>query len=545
MHLSHIPVADIPGLAWCLHVHGGRAEVLHGSRVEVQDGFFTDGVWAGDFQAGHFDRHFMCGTGVIVGKSTLTIASSSTPMDRVFTTRIRGELFASNSLPFLLAVIEDALDERTVSYRSLFVGTIAGLRIAPRTFTTRRGRKVRVLLGETASVNARGEIVPRLRPLERAFTDFADYRAHLAATVKSLIENATSPARRFRYGPLVSLSAGYDSAAVAVLVREAGGQEAVTMLRYAPGTRELVDYPGKIAEKLGLVLHPMERGTWRDRTDLPDAEIAAAATNFIEIPMLALEERLPGRMLFVGHSGDNVWTRDNFRHYRDIVRGDTSGQGLAEYRLRVGFVHCPVPYIGHTSHPSLNRVANSAEMAPWSVGGHYDRPIARRIIEEAGIARGEFATRKYAGGALVGTSARKFRPADPSVMYTEMREFMTAAGAASFVDYCVAAERSRDAVKLRVGAAAHWLYGKLNAVNYRIGRRFHRIGVKGLIPRRLMVKLASRFSMYPDYTYLLPHWGTALIKARYQEALSEELAARAASPGGAAAEAAGLTTAAS
>jgi hypothetical protein len=33
-------------------------------------------------------------------------------------------------------------------------------------------------------------------------------------------------------------------------------------------------------------------------------------------------------------------------------------------------------------------------MRPWSVGGSYDRPIARRIIEQAGVPRKEFGERK-------------------------------------------------------------------------------------------------------------------------------------------------------
>jgi len=33
-------------------------------------------------------------------------------------------------------------------------------------------------------------------------------------------------------------------------------------------------------------------------------------------------------------------------------------------------------------------------MAPWALGTDYDRPVARRIVEEAGIERGTFAVRK-------------------------------------------------------------------------------------------------------------------------------------------------------
>jgi hypothetical protein len=37
-------------------------------------------------------------------------------------------------------------------------------------------------------------------------------------------------------------------------------------------------------------------------------------------------------------------------------------------------------------------------MKPWSVGGIYDRPIARRLVEEKGVLRKEFGTIKLGAG---------------------------------------------------------------------------------------------------------------------------------------------------
>jgi len=497
-----------------MRVRDGRAEVTHGSRVETTSWFFTDGIWAGAFGEGRFDQSFFCGTGVIDSRSGLTIVSASTPLDRVFTTTMGPELFASNSLPFFLAMIDDSLDEDWLFYRSQFIAAKTGFRIARRQFSTRRGRRVRVVTGETAVVGQGGELIPRLRPLDSDFADFGHYRSTLAATVAALVANSRCLERRLPLEPLVSLSAGYDSTAVAVLVSEAGGKHAATMLRYGEDG-ELVDHPGMATARLGLRLKEFERDTWRDRTDLPDAEIAAAGTEFIDIPFLALEEELPGKVLFVGYPGDNVWGRHNFRCYRDIVQTDTCGQGLAEYRLRVGFVLCPVAYIGATAHPSLYRITTSPEMAPWSVGGHYDRPIARRIIEEAGIDRGSFAVRKYAGSALVYSNTRRYRSSDESAMRAEMSEFMTKAGAASFVSFCLDGRLHRHRAKMRAVTGASRVYHKLDALNWRIGRRLHRRGIKSLFPRRIMARIASRSVVHADYTYLFPHWGTEVTKAAY------------------------------
>jgi len=40
-------------------------------------------------------------------------------------------------------------------------------------------------------------------------------------------------------------------------------------------------------------------------------------------------------------------------------------------------------------------------MRPWDIGGDYNRPIARRIVEEAGIPREVFAVRKKAAGVFL------------------------------------------------------------------------------------------------------------------------------------------------
>ena len=47
--------------------------------------------------------------------------------------------------------------------------------------------------------------------------------------------------------------------------------------------------------------------------------------------------------------------------------------------------------------PSIHRISNSKEMQEYSVGGKYDRPIPRRIIETKGIKRDEFMLKKGAG----------------------------------------------------------------------------------------------------------------------------------------------------
>jgi hypothetical protein len=77
-----------------------------------------------------------------------------------------------------------------------------------------------------------------------------------------------------------------------------------------------------------------------------------------------------------------------------IKRLDVAGHGLAELRLVVGFIQLPVPFIGARRKADIIRITESAEMDPWRLRNDYDRPIARRLAEEAGVPRHMFGQSK-------------------------------------------------------------------------------------------------------------------------------------------------------
>jgi hypothetical protein len=105
--------------------------------------------------------------------------------------------------------------------------------------------------------------------------------------------------------------------------------------------------------------------------------------------------KLRGGLVVTGFHGDKVW--DLHAQPNDLLkRGDLSGASLGEFRLQSDFVHVPIPFIGGRRHPEIAAIARSAEMRPFSVGGAYDRPIARRIAEEAGVLRETFGVNKRA-----------------------------------------------------------------------------------------------------------------------------------------------------
>jgi len=102
-------------------------------------------------------------------------------------------------------------------------------------------------------------------------------------------------------------------------------------------------------------------------------------------------------LVFTGHHGDRVWdatgTADRYVS-EEILRDDLSGLGLCEIRLKSGFIHVPVPFLLCKSIGDLVKISRSTEMDPWRLHNDYDRPIARRIAEAAGVDRQTFGMTK-------------------------------------------------------------------------------------------------------------------------------------------------------
>jgi hypothetical protein len=85
----------------------------------------------------------------------------------------------------------------------------------------------------------------------------------------------------------------------------------------------------------------------------------------------------------------------------DLWRSDQSGSSFGEWRLAVGFVHVPLPCFGAQHHRVTRRLGHSAEMRSWVLGRSYDKPIPRRILEEAGVPRGMFGVTKRAASGQI------------------------------------------------------------------------------------------------------------------------------------------------
>jgi hypothetical protein len=140
------------------------------------------------------------------------------------------------------------------------------------------------------------------------------------------------------------------------------------------------------------------RDRWRyleleGRTEPEFAMVARASQN----PLAAFEDVLPGRVLVAGYFGDNIWDPKRSAFCSGLSKPwirTAGGLSQVEFRLRSGYLLFAPAYIGARRNREIHAVAISSALRPWWVGGDYDRPLARRLAEEAGLSRTSFGIEK-------------------------------------------------------------------------------------------------------------------------------------------------------
>ena len=386
---------SIPRLAWL--VESGRpARVLCGSDVVAFDASVFEGCWSGAFpDYGFADAENVFGSGLIVQDDRLKLVTATHTLEPVFVLKRGGQVIASNSLVFLVehCGLELPTHERWI--RKLG-STAEGIRKYERLIWSNGSEEL--LRFVFANVEISGSEVKEIPKVQReGFASFQNYRDYLVGAIRQCAENAADPARLRTYELISSMSSGYDSTAVAALSAECGCREAVSIRHSRDGRSD----SGKpVAEHLGLSCTEVDRPAAAEGDGFPEAEFLAAGTGGGDYTYAAAYGRhLPGRAVTTGFMGDVVWwsgsgAEEDLTPNTELYKGDFSGMRLYEFRLRVGFIHIPVPVIGAVNQPDLVQISNSSDMAEFRLGTDYDRPIPRRILEEAGVPRNLFAKRK-------------------------------------------------------------------------------------------------------------------------------------------------------
>jgi hypothetical protein len=486
--------------------------VIHGSWVETWRDGFCEGAWDGPFAArGFAEAETFVGSGGRLTADGVLFASSTSTMAQIYSLRAGDRLIVSNSLPFLLAQASDALDLGHPHYYFDFVRHERGGLTRPMSpIRTARGNQV--LLHHYTNVLVRADLSWREQPknLGMAPEDFNRYRELLQSGVTRVFANAADGERRHCYRPLATLSQGYDAPAVAALAARAGCRTAL-VCRTPPGSDgEPWEDGTLVASHLGLDVRQYDRLAFRALPDMPEAEFCAGMAFGRYAHLGAVETELEGTLLLTGHPGDDVWAPDAACALPHLLMPSdrvVEAQSLKEYRLRVGVLLFPVAWIGAYHKEAIRRITVSPEMKPWWVPGDYNRPIPRRLAEEAGVPRALFGQIKM---------ATFLAPQDDPCA-------MTANGWRDFDEFC--RTRVPDCL-LRRGGAVPTLVGRRRDHALRIAATLEEASLRVLrrLPRRVFLAalpvlgLGLRDRRNPLwrsvflYTF---HWGVERVRARY------------------------------
>lgn len=402
MRFDYRPNPDLPRLAWCAHLTRDDDAIVvhHGPWVETREDCFFEGAWNGPFTAGGFENaDMLLGTGAKITETGPVFAAPSHPVERIYSVHLPDALIVSNSLVFLLVAADDQPDP---TYADYFFDWWRNLRGATRTslfLRTYRGRRVQVDDGCNLRITPDLAIERQLRKRSASPQSYEQLIGLLQDTVDAIVDNAASPERRQRFRPVSMISTGYDSPAVSVLASRAGCTEAVTFAWVDGAGGETGDDGSLIADVLGLATTRYVRLGYKQRTDLPEAEFCTAGP-MGWAPLCTMEQRLVGSLLFTGVPGYS-WHDQSFRvpPYGDELLGRPHFPYMSntEFRLRVGYLMFPTLFIGAIHDHAIRCITNSAEMRPWVVPDiRQNKPILRRILEEAGVARTAFARMKHA-----------------------------------------------------------------------------------------------------------------------------------------------------
>jgi hypothetical protein len=460
--------ASLPRLAWCAQIVRSSPTVLveHGAWVETRPDGFIEGVWNGPFTLGDFSRaEVVLGSGGRLQGENLLFTPTTHTMERLYSMRLGDKLLVSNSLVYLLEATESHLDLTDWSHERALMTFLRGYKRATPAIRIANGRSVRLHYHQTVAVDPSLSLRALDQPEPPAFTHFQSYVDYLVEMLAQLVDNGADQARSVRYEPLATISSGYDSPACAVLAKRVGCRRTVTFgtARQAFERRlESTDDSGEaIARLLELEVATYSRDAYLHSAEFPEVPFIATGSGGDDVILSALTDQLERSMLFTGMLGDTLWGTAGqdpavSREYRFRF---PAGGSLQEYRLSVGFLHVPIPLLTFTRHAEIQAISRSEEMLPWRLGGAYDRPIPRRLIEEAGVPRAAFAREKKAI-----TQPFWLQKATPACM--------SAASLADFRDFAARASAvfPLGEVQMRAQALARRALYKARRLSRRVGR---------------------------------------------------------------------------
>jgi hypothetical protein len=207
-------------------------------------------------------------------------------------------------------------------------------------------------------------------------------------------------------------SKGYDTTAINALAVSYGIDRAFTCANakeartfHVPGKSVATpdDDGSEICERLGIPCTVIDRAGFVRDMDRHEHYYWAGIDNNQDFNLHEILPHLDAPTLLLTGQFGELWypsaTLGSWQmHLLDdgLKKFDLAGHGLLEIRLHSGFVQAAIPSIGSRQRRSIMQITESPAMNPWRLGTQYDRPIPRRIAEDAGIPREAFGQKKMA-----------------------------------------------------------------------------------------------------------------------------------------------------
>lgn len=352
----------------------------------------------------------------------------------LFGVRKGDRLYVSNSMPFVLAESGEQLDPDYYDYEYDLNSTMLGYEHCRRCTPLLGGNKLLIYRGCRITVDADFNITEERQNHKFPMGDFSEYKASVLGVMQRMVENAQSPKRKHQYGMASTISRGYDACASSALASMVGCDTSLSLVN---PPKYLKDDGREIARTMGYTnILEGDGNEFLKNEKLLEAQGSCTGTSGGGAAFICFEKYTNGKILFGGERGDSLWERlhANVNDDMDFTNGNTLAQtgGNIEPHLWNNTIAIEVPLIGCNQWTDTARISNSKEMKPWSVRDSYDRPIARRIVEEAGVGREEFGRAKMGAGITMHYETKK----------TIARK-MSPMSYASFSSYCKELKRNK------------------------------------------------------------------------------------------------------
>lgn len=394
--------SDLPALAWLAVFTKGSdfVEINCGDAVVTTEDWFVAGVWDGELCKGEMDT---CTTSCCTGLKTnlqggVNLFTPTHMQETVFAIRVDSKLYISNSLTFALVASCSKLQTTYKQYVADMGSILYGLcsektvKFSP----LENGRRLLYLRCCIAEIDKELNIKETIRRSGLLFKDFTDYKQKILEVLKAIKQNATDTMRKKPYGMVGTISRGYDAPSACVIAKEIGCDEVFTF----------VDRPDDDGTELAKILgyrdiYRVDSKAYKHNEKYLEAEALASGEG--GATFIAFEDLFRGKLLFIGNRGDSVYERlhENENDNLDFHVGNRLSQAsltIYENMLYNNSITISIPLIGGDRWTDLKRISNSEDMKMYSVNEEYDRPIARRLLEEAGVKREMFGQRKYGAG---------------------------------------------------------------------------------------------------------------------------------------------------